>query len=247
MEREERRSLGTVKSVERAGGILRLFLGERRGVAVTEVAESLAVSNSTAHRLLRSLCETGLLEQNESTRRYELSLKNYEFNAHGVELNQRYRSAAVVGDQTEEPGYDRDPELHYHPTTWPGARLPHCWLVRDGRRISTHDLAGRGRFTLLTGIGGEPWLEAAREVAGATGVEIAAVAIGPGRDVRDVYGDWAGLSEIAEAGCVLVRPDLHVGWRSHDLLDDAAAELDRVVRSILAGPAASTDHEVSAP
>ena len=168
-----------------------------------------------------------------------MELKNYEFNAHGVELNQRYRSHAVIGDQTEEPGYDRDPELHYHPTTWPGARLPHCWLVRDGRRISTHDLAGKGRFTLLTGIGGEPWLEAAREVAGATGVEIAAVAIGPGWDVRDVYGDWAALSEIAEPGCVLVRPDMHVGWRGHDLRDDAVAALQRVMRAILAGPAAS--------
>jgi 2,4-dichlorophenol 6-monooxygenase len=184
-------------------------------------------------------------EQRAKLRR-AIELKNYEFNAHGVELNQRYRSAAVAGDGTDEPAFDRDAELHYHPTTWPGARLPHCWLEREGRRISTYDLAGKGRFTLLTGIGGEPWLDAAREVASASGVEIAAFAIGPGRDVRDVYGDWAGLSEIAEAGCVLVRPDLHVGWRSHDLLDDAAGELERVVCSILAVPTASTAHGVSA-
>jgi DNA-binding IclR family transcriptional regulator len=78
MEHEERRTVGTVRSVERAGGILRLFLSERRGVAVTEAAERLDVSNSTAHRLLRSLCESGLLEQNESTRRYELSLLMHE-------------------------------------------------------------------------------------------------------------------------------------------------------------------------
>jgi IclR family acetate operon transcriptional repressor len=77
MQRDER-SLGTVKSVGRAGEILRLFLDGQRGVAVTEVAESLDVSNSTAHRLLRSLCETGLLEQNASTRRYELSLLMHE-------------------------------------------------------------------------------------------------------------------------------------------------------------------------
>ena len=44
------------------------------------------------------------------------------------------------------------------PTTWPGARLPHCWLERGGERVSTHDLAGKGRFTLLTGIGGEAWV-----------------------------------------------------------------------------------------
>ena len=47
---------------------------------------------------------------------------------HGVELGQRYRSSAVVPDGTPEPEPSRDPELYYHPTTWPGARLPHCWL-----------------------------------------------------------------------------------------------------------------------
>ena len=97
--------------------------------------------------------------------REALELKDYEFNAHGVELGQRYRSAAVVSDGTPEPPYARDPELYYHPTTWPGARLPHCWLGTGGHRVSTHDLAGKGRFALLTGISGEPWAAAADAVA----------------------------------------------------------------------------------
>jgi 2,4-dichlorophenol 6-monooxygenase len=91
--------------------------------------------------------------------RKALELKDYEFNAHGVELGQRYRSDAVVPDGTEEPAYDRDPELYYSATTWPGARLPHAWLGRDGHKVSTHDLAGKGRFTLLTGISGQRWAE----------------------------------------------------------------------------------------
>ena len=66
-----------------------------------------------------------------------LELKDYEFNAHGVEMGQRYRSGAVVSDGTPEPEYTRDPELYYHPTTWPGARLPHCWLG-DGRPQGVH-------------------------------------------------------------------------------------------------------------
>ena len=61
-----------------------------------------------------------------------IELKNYEFNAHGVELGHRYRSDAVVPDGTPEPEYTRDPELYYHPTTWPGARLPHAWLEHRG-------------------------------------------------------------------------------------------------------------------
>ena len=170
--------------------------------------------------------------QREQLRR-AMDLKNYEFNAHGVELNQRYTSEAVVPDGTEEPAYERDPELYYRPTTWPGARLPHCWVEHRGRKVSTIDLAGKGRFTLLTGIGGESWAQAAATVSERTGVSIAAFVVGPGREVLDLYDDWAALSEVTERGCVLVRPDLHVAWRSHDLAADPTAALARVLDAVL--------------
>jgi 2,4-dichlorophenol 6-monooxygenase len=170
--------------------------------------------------------------QREQLRR-AMDLKNYEFNAHGVELNQRYTSEAVVPDGTEEPAYERDPELYYRPTTWPGARLPHCWVEHRGRKVSTIDLAGKGRFTLLTGIGGEGWAQAAETVSERTGVFIAAFVVGPGREVLDLYDDWAALSEVTERGCVLVRPDLHVAWRSHDLAADPTAALARVLDAVL--------------
>lgn len=166
-----------------------------------------------------------------------IELKNYEFNAHGVEMNHRYRSAAVVPDGTPEPEFTRDRELYYHPTTWPGARLPHCWLEREERKVSTLDLAGHGRFTLLTCVGGEAWVEAAREVAASTGIEIAAYEIGPGREVLDTYDDWARLREVEEDGCVLVRPDMHVAWRSMGMAEDPAGELGRVLGQLLHGGA----------
>jgi 2,4-dichlorophenol 6-monooxygenase len=162
-----------------------------------------------------------------------IELKNYEFNAHGVELGHRYRSGAVVEDGTPEPEFTRDPELYYHPTTWPGARLPHAWVEHRGEKVSTHDLAGKGRFTLFTGIGGEGWLEAASDVTQRTGVPIAAFVIGPGRDARDIYDDWARLSEVSETGCVLVRPDVHVAWRSAAMVVDPVVELGRVMESLL--------------
>ena len=162
-----------------------------------------------------------------------LDLKNYEFNAHGVEMNHRYRSGAVVGDGTGEPGFTRDPELYYHPTTWPGARLPHCWLGHGGHRVSTHDLAGKGRFCLLTGISGQAWAPAAEQVADRLGVDLVAHVIGPGREHTDLYDDWARLREVAEDGCVLVRPDGHVGWRSATLADDPGAALGAALGAIL--------------
>lgn len=166
--------------------------------------------------------------------RAALELKNYEFNAHGVEMGQRYASGAVVADGTPEPAYTRDPELYYHPTTWPGARVPHAWLGRDGHRVSTLDLVGKGRFALLTGINGHGWASAAQDVATELGVELAAHVIGPGRTYTDLYDDWALLREVAEDGCVLVRPDGYVGWRSMGPVDDPRAALRRVLRTILA-------------
>ncbi len=171
-------------------------------------------------------------EQREKLRK-AIELKNYEFNTHGVELNQRYHSAAVISDGTPEPAYTRDQELYYQPTTWPGARLPHCWLEDEGRTVSTLDLVGKGRFTLLTGIGGEAWKDAAEEISARTGVEIACLLIGPGREMLDIYDDWARLREVTESGCVLVRPDGYVGWRSQVAVTDCTTELAQAMMGIL--------------
>ena len=180
----------------------------------------------------RKLDTPDAAEQRAKLRR-AIELKNYEFNSHGVEIGQRYRSAAVVPDGTPEPEPTRDPELYYHATTWPGARLPHCWLEVEGRKVSTLDLAGKGRFSLFTGIGGDPWTIAAADIAARTGLEIASFVIGPGREVLDTYDDWSRVSEVDENGCVLVRPDAHVAWRSQSLVDDPSEALAEVLDRIL--------------
>lgn len=179
--------------------------------------------------------DTPQARQQRADLRKAVEQKNFEFNAHGTEMNIRYTSDAVVTDGQPEPEHPRDPELYYNPTTWPGARIPHCWLVRraTGEKVSTLDLVGKGRFTVLTGIGGEAWTDAATKVADQTGVDIASVLIGAGRDITDPYGDWAELSEIAEHGCLLVRPDAHVAWRAFELAVDPQGELDRVIHHIL--------------
>ena len=90
-------------------------------------------------------------EAQRAALRKAIEFKKYEFDCHGIEMNQRYESGAVVRDGQPDPGFDRDPELHYQPTTWPGARLPHAWLfAAAGGRVSTLDLCGKGRWTILT-------------------------------------------------------------------------------------------------
>ena len=173
-------------------------------------------------------------EQREELRK-AIELKDYEFNAHGVELGQRYRSSAVVDDGTPEPPYERDHELYYHPTTWPGARIPHCWLTRGSDTVSTLDVVGKGRFTLLTGIGGDAWVKAAQSVSEQLGVPIEALVIGPGRELDDLYGDWARVREIPDEGCLLVRPDAHIAYRAFDQPEDATEALRQAVNGLL-GP-----------
>ena len=165
--------------------------------------------------------------------RIGMELKNYEFNAHGVELGQHYASTAVVGDGSQPPEPDRDPELYYRPTTVPGARLPHVWVGDSRRRVSTHDLARYGRFTLLTGIAGEAWAAAAAKVGAALDVPLDAVVIGPGREITDLYFDWATMREVAEDGALLVRPDKHIGWRAQRLPADPEKSLADAIVAIL--------------
>jgi 2,4-dichlorophenol 6-monooxygenase len=165
----------------------------------------------------------------------ELKEKAYVFAANGVEMNQRYEpdaSGAVVGDGRSSP-FTRDPELYIQPTSDPGARLPHCWVGGGDRTLSTLDLTSPERFTLLARVRGAEWVTAAETVAAEFGIELTALRIGLGADVGDLYGDFARVSEIGEGGCLLVRPDQHIAWRSHDLVDDTADALRRVLAQVL--------------
>ena len=167
--------------------------------------------------------------------RQALASKNHEFNCHGVEMNQRYRSAAILEDPAGKPGRVGKPidaELFYIPTTEPGARVPHAWLERDRKPISTLDLAGNGRFSLFTGPGGKVWSAAAFVAANRMGMEVACFAIGLGCPVEDPYGDWAELREIEESGCLLLRPDAHVGWRAHTAPSTEAEAIHHIVEAL---------------
>ncbi|MBU2484948.1 MAG: FAD-dependent monooxygenase, partial [Alphaproteobacteria bacterium] len=203
------------------------------------IFEALGLTESTDPEVMQAnmdkRCDAGAdAERQRTAIREAIAFKKYEFDAHGVEMNQRYKSGAVVTDGQMEPAYELDAELHYQPTTWPGARIPHAWVYdRDGGRHSTLDLVGRGRFTILTGISGEAWARAAGKVASSLGIDLAVHVIGPRRDIVDHHGDWARAREVAESGCVLVRPDQHVAWRAEEVSDNPEADLARVMTAVL--------------
>lgn len=165
--------------------------------------------------------------------REAMELKNYEFNAHGVEIGQHYQSAAVVPADSTPPEPTRDRELYYEPTTVPGARLPHAWVGTSKKKKSTHDLVPYGSFALLTGISGQGWVDPAQAVAEEMGIDLNIVVIGPGQKVTDLYFDWDRLREIPEEGAIVVRPDKHIGWRYESLPESPDAVLREALSAML--------------
>ena len=119
-----------------------------------------------------------------------------------IELGYRYTGSPVIA-----PAQGTAP-AGFHPTAWPGARLPHIWLD-DGNPL--HDLLG-ARFTLLR-------MPGAAADRGATefGRELAAAfrRLGAPLDLLEVTSA-AAQAVYAGHRLILVRPDLHVAWRSGD-------------------------------
>jgi len=148
-----------------------------------------------------------------------------EFGAADIELGFEYGdSPAVVPDGTPAP--PRDPAgRDCVAVARPGHRLPHAWLDRDGERVGTHDLLGTGRFLLLAGPRGAPWVAAARELAQERVVPIDALRAGPGGELHGGDGRWYALRGHDDAGAVLVRPDGHVAFRAGSAADDARTAL----------------------
>jgi 2,4-dichlorophenol 6-monooxygenase len=159
---------------------------------------------------------------------------SYEFNAQGVELNQRYTSTAVIPDpDAGQEQWRRDPQVYLQATTRPGAKIPHAWLVDEhGHRVSTLDVTGKGKFSLVTGLAGRAWVHAARKL---NPPYLRTVVIGA-KGTEDPYLSWAQAREMHEAGALLVRPDGYIAWRQPKAVwddSDALAQLEIALHTLL--------------
>ncbi|MEX0407477.1 FAD-dependent monooxygenase [Aquibium sp. LZ166] len=161
-----------------------------------------------------------------------IGVQRMEWQAHDLELGFHYEHGAVVRDETFAP--PRDPMGgRYVPVTRPGHRLPHARIAKDGRELSTLDLAEKGNFVLITGCRAEAWRQAAIQIAGSEGIRLVTVRIGDEGDYRDPHRDWLSLRDIGEDGAILVRPDNHVAWRSRTGHPDAVGVLSDAFATIL--------------
>ncbi|KAL1870918.1 hypothetical protein Plec18167_007223, partial [Paecilomyces lecythidis] len=160
-----------------------------------------------------------------------------ELRSLGAAYNQWYISTAVYLDDEADsrPLLRGNPITDIQISTYPGSRVPHAWVdvPTRGKMISTQDLAGKGAFCLFFGVGGHGWKTAAKKISSTTGIPINVYGIGFGLDYIDVYRDWYSKRGVEDGGCVLVRPDRFVAWRSSRLVPDCESKLMHVLNTIL--------------
>jgi 2,4-dichlorophenol 6-monooxygenase len=168
-----------------------------------------------------------------------IRMQSMEFSELNVELGYAYESAAIVGDSSPAPE-PVDEIRVYEPSTRPGSPLPHAWIDDEAQsRRPIKDLVEPGRWLLIAGEEGEPWCEAAGELADEAGLPLDAVRIGHlDGDLFDPRSMWASRREIEPNGAILVRPDRFVAWRSISGSQAPREELSGALGRILARPIA---------
>ncbi len=148
-----------------------------------------------------------------------------------VLIGYQYVSAAVVFDDVT-PADPHAVSLVEELRAQPGTRVPHVWVHRAGRRISTLDLVGPG-FTLFTGSSGALWGSAADAVSALLNFPISVHSIGNDSEIRDIEGRWAELTGLSPDQALLVRPDGFVAWRTSALPSSPEDRLGQVLCQIL--------------
>ena len=157
-----------------------------------------------------------------------------EYREHNVHEGMRYASGAVIPDELGEPIPNPDPIRLYIPSTVPGTHIPHAWVERGVERLGVDQLVEPGHFLLIAGENGEDWLEAAERCADELGVPLTAVSIshldGQWLDPRLA---WVKQRQVGADGCVLVRPDRYVAWRSETSVHDCSSTLAAILGRLL--------------
>jgi 2-polyprenyl-6-methoxyphenol hydroxylase-like FAD-dependent oxidoreductase len=116
------------------------------------------------------------------------------FDMFGLQMGYRYE---LEGTTTPLAPLSDDIIRNYTPSSEPGSRLPHGWLIRDGKRISSLDLIDLTQATVIVG----PSAHVSHN-----GLQV-------GRDFEDPHAWWSNVLGLPDDACLTVRPDQHVASR----------------------------------
>lgn len=194
-------------------GLLGSYEPERRRVGVRNLAASgYAFAGHMAWRGAHAAGEPAATVERIIDREQR---KSHEMSA--IELGYQYDKSPITwrgpGDEPEPDSWPV--EFRYRPSSVPGARLPHVWLS-DGTAL--HDQFRLGEFTYL------------RLTPGAAPAGPLLAAFGRyGAPIRSLDINDDGARRILRADAVLLRPDLHIAWRSDGSPPPDAVELAALV------------------
>ncbi|MEC9364605.1 MAG: FAD-dependent monooxygenase [Pseudomonadota bacterium] len=155
-----------------------------------------------------------------------IPLQAEHFGARGVELGFAYGDGGIVRPEPTAKPVIGAGTLEYRPTTWPGARLPHVRLQRNGRAASVHELLDQRDFVVLCSADAAAgWRRYLSGRPLPSGLSVRVEPLAPLADGADADAAWQRHYEVGAHGAVLVRPDGHVAWRSTKTAAEGAAEL----------------------
>lgn len=175
--------------------LLETYERERQPIAQINTRQSLSNAMRLPHlfRMVEKALAGGEITTASAQEiRDEIDTHREHFLSTGLQLGFSYGPPVRV---PEDP-------TRYEPSVEQGARLPHAWLRRDGRRLSTLDLLDLRCFVLLTGPSDGAWRIFAEQRKNVRLVVF---------DARlHLESDWAAATLLKESGAILVRPDGHI-------------------------------------
>ncbi len=127
-------------------------------------------------------------------------------NKSGLDLGILYASDFIAKTDETKPNIPLD---HYIPNTYPGARLPHFSLIKDGETISSLDLVST-HFSLLFY---EKYITTAQSIDFKS-IPTTLLTIGEESAIKEISpGSFKKLLGDQGANAIWVRPDGHIAWK----------------------------------
>lgn len=159
------------------------------------------------------------------TLKIKLHEQQKNLNYEGLDLGFIYHSNVIISenDQTISVLPDK-----YIPTTLPGSRAPHVYLMKNGKNISTLDLFEK-EFVLLVGSEGKSWEQDALDLQKNLLFPLKIFKVANDCELQDPNNLWHQKYEITTQGAVLIRPDGHVAWRSKDFNPKSSEILKQIL------------------
>ncbi len=196
----------------------------RNALKLIEIPVALGIAaEPTTARMRATLADP------DGRRRVEQSIaaQAEHFDMLGLQLGYAYVEGALIPDGSAAP-FVENRVREFVPTGRPGARMPHAWLERGGRRGSTLDLLAFDGFTLVTAAWNDSWANAVGRIADVPVHHLALEREG----IFDI-ARWQAEAGIGRDGALLVRPDQHVAWRVASAPTDVHAALRAAIDQVL--------------